>query len=106
MRIVSAVISVFLAFLLLMTGSRFLLLLFDANRESEIVDWVLRKSDFWVKPFFGILENRDVGTEGFLEPASLIAFGVYLVAGSVVLAVLRAADRGYGFGGRHGWGHA
>jgi hypothetical protein len=107
MRIISALISLFLAFLLLMTGARFLLLLFDANRSSEIVDWVLRKSDFWVKPFFGIIENRDVGTAGFLEPASLIAFAVYLVVGSIVLGVLRAADHGgIGWGGRRHWGHA
>ena len=107
MRIISALVSLFVAFLLVLTGARFLILLFEANRDSEIVDWVLRKSDFWVKPFFGIIENREVGTEGFLEPASLIAFVVVLVVGSIVLGVLRAAEHGgMSWGGRRHWGHA
>jgi len=106
MRFLSTLVSLFMAFLLFMTGARFLLFLFNANKANEIVNWILWKSDFWVKPFFGIFSNRDVGTDGFFEPASLIAFMVYLIAGTVVLGVLNAGFGGWGrFGGRH-WGHA
>jgi hypothetical protein len=91
MRILSALASFFLAFLLFMTGGRFLLLLFNANRDNDIVHWILSRSDYWVKPFFNIfhLTNKAVGdTGGVVEPASLIAFIVYLVVGSLALALL------------------
>jgi hypothetical protein len=91
MRILSALVSVFLAFLLFMTGARFLLLLFNANKGNEIVHWILSRSDYWVQPFLNIfhLTNKAVGdTGGVVEPASLIAFIVYLIVGSLVLALL------------------
>jgi ABC-type Na+ efflux pump permease subunit len=76
---------------LVLVGGRFLALLADANRGSEIVDRLYRHSDFWVKPFFGMfdLANKTVNdTGGVFEPASLIAFIVYFLAGLLVLAIL------------------
>ena len=76
---------------LALTGGRFLALLADANRQSEMVRWLYRHSDFWVKPFFGMfgLANETVNnTGGVFEPASLIAFAVYLVGGLIVLSLL------------------
>ena len=90
------------AAILFLVGGRFLALLFDANRDSELVQRLYRHSDFWVKPFFGMfgLENEVVeSTSGVFEPASLLAFVVYLVAGLVVLALVNAvfhAPAGYG----------
>ena len=102
MRILSALVSFFLAFLLFMTGGRFLLLLFNANKGNEIVHWLLSRSDYWVQPFFNIfhLTNKAVGdTGGVVEPASLIAFIVYLIVGSLVLALLnRQLFGGFGNG--------
>ena len=91
MRILSTLVSFFLAFLLFMTGARFLLLLFNANKGSEIVHWILSSSDYWVKPFVNIfhLTNKAVGdTGGIVEPASLVAFIVYLIVGSLALALV------------------
>jgi len=102
MRILSALAGIFLTFLLFMTGARFILLLFDANKGNEIVHWILSRSDFWVKPFANLfqLSNRAVGdTGGFVEPASLIAFIVYAVIGGLLLAALNGALFG-GFGSR------
>jgi len=102
MRILSALVSFFLAFLLFMTGARFLLLLFNANKGNEIVHWILSRSDYWVQPFLNIfhLTNKAVGdTGGVVEPASLIAFIVYLIVGSLVLALLNGMLFG-GFGNR------
>lgn len=79
------------AVILVLTGGRFLALLANANRDSEIVDRLYRHSDFWVKPFFGMfdLANKTVDeTGGVFEPASFIAFFVYLVAGLLVMAIL------------------
>jgi hypothetical protein len=80
-----------------LTGGRFLALLADANRDSEIIDRLYRHSDFWVKPFFGMfdLENEVVNsTGGVFEPASLIAFAVYLVAGIALFALFELVTRG------------
>ena len=102
MRILSALAGLFLTFLLFMTGARFILLLLDANKGNEIVNWILSRSDFWVKPFANLfhLSNRAVGdTGGFVEPASLIAFIVYAVIGGLLLAALNGVLFG-GFGNR------
>jgi len=103
MRILSTLIAVFVAFLLFMTGARFLLLLFNADKSNEIVHWILSRSDFWVKPFADVFHfaNKAVGDAGgFIEPASLIAFIVYGVVGGLVLALLSGVASGRGFGRR------
>lgn len=102
MRILLAIASLFLTFLLFMTGGRFLLLLLNANKDNEIVSWILSRSDFWVKPFVNVfnLANKAVGdTGGVFEPVSLIAFIVYAIVGSLILAALSGALFG-GLGGR------
>ncbi|MPZ49241.1 MAG: hypothetical protein GEU75_08065 [Dehalococcoidia bacterium] len=101
MRILVTLASLFLAFLLFMTGARFLIFLFNVDRANEIVDWILRKSDFWVKPFFNLFGNRGLEeTGGFFEPTSLIAFLVYLVVGGLIIGLLRSCAAGWG----GGWG--
>jgi len=105
MPLILLAVSLFWLFLLFMTGARFLILLFDANRSSEIVGWILSKSDFWVKPFFDILglANKSIDeTGGVFEPASAIAFVVYFLVGSLVLKALSRASSGFAGGG---WGH-
>jgi hypothetical protein len=108
MRILITLLSLFWAFLLFMTGARFLILLFNIDRGNEFVDWILRHSDFWVKPFFNLLDlsNKAVDrTGGVFEPASAIAFVVYLVVGAIILNLLRSALVGYGGGLGSRWGH-
>src|ERR1700730_17407634 len=100
MRILSTIAGLFLTFLLFMTGVRFLLLLLNSDKANEIVHWILSRSDYWVKPFVSLfhLTNKAVGdTGGVFEPASLIAFIVYAVVGSLILAALNGAILG-GFG--------
>jgi hypothetical protein len=83
--------------ILTLVGGRFLALLADANRESEIVERLYRHSDFWVKPFFGMfdLENEVVNSTGdVFEPASLVAFVVYLLGGLALFALFEAVTRG------------
>ena len=110
MRILITLISFFWAFLLFMTGARFLIFLLNIDRSNEIIDWIVRHSDYWVKPFFHLLHlsNKGVGTGGFIEWASLIAFIVYLVLGRIILNLLGRASwggvRGWGRGRRWGWG--
>jgi hypothetical protein len=97
------------AVILVLVGGRFLALLADANRDSEIIDRLYRHSDFWVKPFFGMfdLANKTVDeTGGVFEPASLLAFIVYVLAGMLVMALLSGLPGAFGgWGHRHGMGH-
>lgn len=88
------------AVVLVLTGGRFLALLAGANQDSELVQKLYDWSEFWVEPFFSMfgLENEAVeDTGGVFEPASLIAFAVYLVIGSIVFTLVsRAAFRRFG----------
>jgi hypothetical protein len=96
--VVSLILGLVWAAILVLVGGRFFALLFDANRDSEIVDRLYRHSDFWVKPFFGMfdLANKTLDeTGGVFEPASLIALVVYFLAGLLVMAILSAAFGGF-----------
>ena len=89
--LLTAMVGLVWVAILVLVGGRFLALLADANPNSEIVDRLYRHSDFWVKPFFGMfdLANKTVSdTGGVFEPASLIAFIVYFLAGLLILALL------------------
>jgi hypothetical protein len=83
--------TIFWIVVLVLVGGRFLALLVGANASSEIVERLYRYSDFWVKPFFNMfdLTNKAVeDTGGTFEPASLLAFVVYFVAGAVILSLM------------------
>ena len=100
--VVLTILSLIWAFILLLVGGRFLALLLGAKPDSELIDALYRYSDFWVKPFFNILglSNKAVeNTGGVFEPASAIAFVVYLIVGAIVLGIIRSATSG-GWGGR------
>lgn len=97
--LVMTVVGLVWVAILLLVGGRFLALLADANRDSEIVDRLLRHSDFWVKPFFNMfdLTNKAVSdTGGVFEPASLLAFVVYFIVGALVLSVLGSSFAWFG----------
>lgn len=92
--VITTILGLTWAAILILVGARFLALLVDANRASEIVDRIYRHSDFWVKPFFGMfdLSNKAVEeTGGVFEPASFIAFIAYFLAGLLVMAILNAS---------------
>lgn len=101
-NLIMLILGLVWAAILVLVGGRFLALLFDANRDSELVDRLYRHSDFWVKPFFNMfdLANKTVNeTGGVFEPASLIAFVVYALGGLLVFALLNAV---FGLANRYG----
>lgn len=100
--LVVTILGLVWAVILVLVGGRFLALLAGANTESEIIDRLYRHSDFWVKPFFGMfdLANKTVeDTGGVFEPASLLAFVVYFLAGVLVLGIINSLY--VPFGRRH-----
>jgi hypothetical protein len=89
--LVSTAVAIVWAIILVLVGGRFLALLVDANRDSELVSRLYRHSDFWVKPFVGMFDLSDKtvhATSGVFEPASFFAFIFYFVAGAVVMSIL------------------
>jgi hypothetical protein len=91
--LVLAFLGLLWAVILLLVGARFVALLVDVNRDSTLVQRLYEWSEFWVQPFFGMLglENRAVeDTGGVFEPASLVAFVVYLIIGAIVFGLLKA----------------
>jgi hypothetical protein len=88
------IFAVLWAALLVLTGGRFLALLAGANRDSDLIQGLYDVSEFWVEPFFNLfgLSNKAVeNTGGVFEPASLIAFMVYLVIGVFIYVIISGA---------------
>ena len=88
------IVAVFWATVLVLTGGRFVALLAGANQDSELIHKLYDWSEFWVKPFFNMfgLANKAVeNTGGTFEPASLLAFAVYLIVGAFVWMILSGA---------------
>jgi hypothetical protein len=89
--LVIMIFAIFWAILLVLTGGRFLALLADANRESDLVRELYDVSQFWVEPFFNMfgLDNKAVESSGgVFEPASLLAFAAYFAIGASIYLVL------------------
>ena len=93
-NVVLMIFAVLWAALLVLTGGRFLALLAGANRDSDLIQGLYDVSEFWVEPFFNLfgLSNKAVeNTGGVFEPASLIAFMVYLVIGVFIYVIISGA---------------
>ena len=92
-NLVITIFAVFWTIVLTLVGGRFLALLAGANRDSELVQKLYDWSEFWVEPFFNMfdLTNEAVDGGGTFEPASLLAFAVYFLAGLLVMALLSGA---------------
>ncbi len=88
------IFAVFWAIVLVLVGGRFVALLANANRDSDLIQRLYDWSEFWVKPFFNMfgLANKAVeNTGGVFEPASLIAFAVYFLIGAFVWTIVSGA---------------
>ena len=87
---IRAVITLALVALLGLVGGRFVFLFTDADRQNDVVQWVLRRGEFFVAPFFNLFDLRNEAAPGggTFEFASLLAFAAYLTVGFVVLGAV------------------
>lgn len=69
---------------------RFLLLLIKANKSNELVAFVMKNSEYFVKPFYGI--TTDVLNIGgiLFDLTSIVALVFYMVLAFVATELLRA----------------
>jgi hypothetical protein len=86
---VNAVIGIALLALLALLLTRFLLVAFGANPDSGFTDFILDLSRPFVRPFDNVFANR-TWDEGVLEYNTLLAMGVYTIAGVLVMMLVGA----------------
>ena len=84
--------AVLFALLLALEGLlalRFVLVAFGANRSSGFVNFIHNVSWPFVRPFDNVFRNRS-WDQGIIEPSTLLAMGVYLVAFLLVALLVNA----------------
>ena len=84
---VSQVVWTIVGFIEALIAIRFILKLIGANAGNSFVNFIYGFSDFFVKPFIGIVSDPTSG-KSILEINSLIAMLVYLVLGWVVIRLV------------------
>ena len=74
--------------------TRFLLILFGANRGSGFVNFILNVSWPFVRPFSNAFQTH-VWDQGVVEPASLLAMGVFAIAFALAMLIISAVVPDY-----------
>jgi hypothetical protein len=91
--LVTAVLGLVWVAILVLVGARFVFLLMGTDSTSRLAEALYHRSDFWLRPVFehlGLANKALLATGGgSFELASLVAFGVYLLAGWLLLAIVR-----------------
>jgi uncharacterized protein YggT (Ycf19 family) len=77
-------------------GFRLAFLMTEANAANSFVNFIYDVTDPLVEPFQGIIANDTLNNGGILEPASIIAIAVYLLAAVFLIAVILVAASGMG----------
>jgi hypothetical protein len=89
----AATVNGFLGIVLLaleaVLATRFLLIAFGANRTSGFVSFMLDLSWPFVRPFSNAFAIHS-WDQGIIEPASLLAIGVYAIAFGLVMLIISA----------------
>lgn len=84
---VSQVIWTIIGLLEALIAIRFILKLIGANQGNGFVNFIYGFSDFFVKPFLGIVNDPTSGNS-ILEINSLIAMLVYLILGWAIIRIV------------------
>jgi hypothetical protein len=66
-------------------GLRFSFLLADAGRRNDFVDFIYDLTRPLVAPFQDVVANRSLNNGGIVEPATLIAVTMYLLAAMLLV---------------------
>jgi uncharacterized protein YggT (Ycf19 family) len=98
-RVLAALLGVALVAVETALGFRLAFLLANANPTNGFVDFIYDVTDPLVEPFQGIIANEAVDG-GILEPASVIAMAVYLVAAALIIAAILVLTSGPSGGNR------
>ena len=95
MYYVRRVLSLLFTILAVLIGLRILLLLFVANQQNAIVDFVYDVTEPFVAPFRGIFNFDTVSPGGgsVLDVAAVVALIGWLLIYILLMAILRLGDR-------------
>ncbi len=68
-------------------GARIVLTIIGANRENEIVRWIMEKSEFLISPFTGILD-KTINIYTIQIPAVLLVSMLFYIIAGIILSEL------------------
>ncbi len=88
-NLLMSLVGAALAVVLVLLGTRVLLLLFDANMNNSFADLIFNLTAPLVAPFESIANDRAVG-DGLFEVSTIVAMGAYLAGAVLALFVLGA----------------
>ena len=86
---VNGIIGLVLLAVEILLATRFMLIAFAANRANGFVDFILDVSWPFVRPFSSAFATHR-WDQGIIEPASLLAMGVYAIAAALVMLLVAA----------------
>jgi len=86
------IVNFVLGFIAFILGLRIVLKMIGAGTQASFVSWVYKTSQPLLGPFQGIYPTVNLGPFVF-EPASIIAFVVYAVAGLLVNQVIQQSRK-------------
>ena len=99
MRMVQALVDLFLGLAEIILGLRVIFRLFAANPDSEFVRWIYDTSGALLAPFRGIFPTAEVSPGHVLDISALFAMLAYGVLAYIVLAIIgwlpEQKSRGY-----------
>jgi hypothetical protein len=91
---VNGLLGIVLLALEAVIATRFLLIAFGANRRSGFVSFMLDLSWPFVRPFSNAFATH-TWDQGIIEPASLLAMGVYAIAFALAMLLISAVIPDY-----------
>lgn len=89
---IRTIINVLLGIVAFFLVLRVLLRLFDASPIAPFVSWIYNISSSLMAPFAGMVSDIAI-PPGVLDMVAIIALVVYLIAGSLILSLLRGLVR-------------
>lgn len=70
---------------------RFVIILFNVNRDNQIIKWVMDTSSTFVSPFVGVLDKSVIQINGFsADLTTVVAWFFYLIAGFIAIEIVKA----------------
>jgi hypothetical protein len=87
-KLISYIMYAWVMFGVVMLSLRVFLLIFSANASAPFVNFVLRTSDDYLRPFAGIFPARQLSETGYFDVAALFAICIYLILGWLTGALI------------------
>ncbi len=89
-RLVARIIYTVLLLIEALVSIRFVLILVNANKNNEIVNLVMKNSEYFIQPFKGIVDDILIFGSLRFELTSIIALVFYMILAFVAVEMIKA----------------